>query len=181
MKPRNIFILLWIFFIAISCSTSNSVKVNYDYDPEVNFTAFKSYAWLPVPAENDKYELIVKQLKNEINTHLKDLGIEKVYRNPDFLIALHGGIQSWLDFKDWEYLHDNFETYAQKRRHDFAKHFDDTVIIDFIDLKTRTLVYRATATVYISIDSTNEERQQKIKAAVARIIDTYVQVLNNES
>jgi len=157
------------------------VQINYDFDPGVDFAALKSYDWFPVPKENVKHGLIVKQLKKEIKTHLEDLGIKRVSTNPDFLIALHGGIQSWLHYTEWDYLHANYEQYAQKRKSDFANYFDDTVMVDFIDVKTRTLIYSATATVYISIESTPKERQQKIKAVVARIIDTYMQVLNNES
>jgi hypothetical protein len=167
--------------MASSCATTHSVQVNYDYDPGVDFAALKSYDWFPIPEENARYDLIVNQVKMEISTHLKGLGIERVYTNPDFLIALHGGLQSWLGYTDWQYLHDNYELYAQKRRNDFAKHFDDTVIVDFIDVKTRTLIYRATATVSISIEATHEERQQRIKAAIASIFNTYAQVLNNES
>ena len=181
MKPRNIFIFLCVFWMASSCTTTPSVQVNYDYDPGVDFAALKSYDWFPVPEENARYDLIVNQVKMEISTHLKGLEIERVYTNPDFLIALHGGLQSWLSYTDWQYLHENYKLYAQKRRNDFAKYFDDTVIVDFIDVKTRTLIYRATATVSISIEATHEERQQRIKAAIASIFNTYAQVLNNES
>jgi hypothetical protein len=171
---------LWLVIFAFSCSTSNIIKVDYEYDQEVDFTALKSYGWFPIPKKNLKYELIVKQIKKEINTHLEDIGLERAYTNPDFLIAIHGGIQSWLDYSDWQYLHAHYEQYAQKRKTDFAEYFEDTLIVDFIDVKTSTLIYRATAISNISIEPTHEKRQKKINEAVTKILDTYTQFLNNK-
>jgi hypothetical protein len=182
VKPGHVFIVFSVLIFALSCSSTNfanPVSVHYDYDPEVDFAVLRSYDWFPVPKKNVKHELTIKLIKEEINNQLKVRGIERGPANPDFLIAIHGGIQSWLDYTDWEYLHANYEQYAAKRKTDLSKHSDETLIIDFIDTKTKTLIYRATAITTISIEPTPEKRQKKISKAITRIMDTYTQVLTN--
>jgi hypothetical protein len=132
-----------------------------------------------VPENNIRYDLIVKQLKGEMNNQLQYRGFYRDTRRPDFLIALHGGIQSRLSFPEWEYLSENYEKYAITRRLDMMKYTDETFIVDFIDTKTKTLAYRVTATAYLSFEPTSEKREKKIVMAVQQILDDYAQVLNH--
>lgn len=179
MKSRKLLIVLWLPILAISCLSIYSVDVIHEYDPEVDFTAFKSYDWFPVPENNIKYDLIVKQIQSEMNNQLKVRGFNRDSQNPDFLIALHGGIQSKLSFPEWAYLSENYEEYAITRRFDIAYYTDETFIIDFIDTRTKTLAYRATATVYLSLEPTSEKRAKKINKAVTQLLDDYAQVLKH--
>jgi len=179
MKYRKLLIILWLPVLAISCASINSVDVIHEYDPDVDFTAFKSYDWFPVPENNIKYDLIVKQIKSEMNNQMKFRGFNKDSQHPDFLIALHGGIQNKLSFPEWEYLSENYEKYAITRRFDITNYTDETFMIDFIDTKTKTLVYRATATAYLGLEPTSEEREKKIAKAVKKILDDYALVLKH--
>jgi len=179
MNYRKLLIVLWLPVLAISCASINSVDVIHEYDPEVDFSSLKSYDWFPVPENNIKYGLIVKQITSEMNNQMKARGFNKDSQHPDFLIALHGGIQSKLSFPEWEYLSENYEKYAITRRFDITNYTDETFIIDFIDTKTKTLVYRATATAYLSLEPTSEEREKKIAKAVKQILDDYALVLKH--
>jgi hypothetical protein len=184
MKPRKLFIVLWLLIFSLSCSSVKSgkyVNVDYVYDPEVDFNALKSYNWFPIGEKNAKYWLIVKQIKAEMNVQLKVRGLTMSTTNPDFLIAIHGGLLYWLDYTEWAYLHDNYEEYALKRKADFSKYSEDTIIVDFIDDDTGTLIYRATAIVPISIEPAPEKRQKKISSAVTKILDAYTQMVLNQS
>jgi len=179
MKFQRLLIVLCLPILAVSCASLNSVNIIREYDPEVDFSAFRSYDWFPVPETNIKYDLIVKQIKGEMNTQLKYRGFNKDSQHPDFLIALHGGIQNKISFPEWEYLNENYGKYAITRRLDLTKYTDDTFIIDFIDTKTKTLAYRATATAYLSLEPTSEKREKAITEAVKQILDDYAQVLNH--
>jgi hypothetical protein len=184
MKPRNLFIVLCSLIFLLSCSSAKSgkyINVDYVYDPEVDFNALKSYNWFPIPEKKARYWLIIKQIKLEMKIQMKVRGLTMVTENPDFLIAIHGGIQYWLDYTEWAYLHDHYEEYASKRKTDFSQYSDDTLIVDFIDAETKTLIYRATAIVPISIEPAPEKRQKKISNAVTKILDAYTQMVNNQS
>jgi hypothetical protein len=106
---------------------------------------------------------------------MKTHGFKKVSANPDFLIALHGGIQSQLEHSEWNYLHDNYEQYAVKRKRDIRIYSDDTFIFDFINTKTNTLVYRAIASVYISFEPTAEKRARNINEVITKVLANYSQ------
>ncbi len=176
MGPLRLFVILYLMIFSMSCSSFSSVKVNSEYDPEIDFSALQSYDWFPVPGKNVRYGLIIKQIKNEMNMQLKVRGFKKVSTNPNFFIALHGGTQSRLGFTEWQYLDEYYEQYALKRRLDSIQYADDTFIIDFIDTKTKILIYRAIVTAYISIEPTQEKREEKIREAIAKVLENYQQI-----
>lgn len=176
MGLRRLFVILYLVIFCMSCSSISSVKVNSEYDPEIDFSALQSYDWFPFPGKNIRYGLIIKQIKNEMNMQLKVRGFKKISSNPDFFIALHGGIQPRLGFTEWQYLHEHYEPYALKRRIDIINYADDTFIIDFIDTKTKILIYRAIVTAYISIEPTQEKREEKIREAIAKVLENYQQI-----
>jgi hypothetical protein len=179
MNYIKLFVVFWLPLLAISCASINSVDVIHEYDPEVDFSSLKSYDWFPVPGNNIQYGLIIKQIKSEMNKQMNVRGFIKDSRHPDFLIALHGGIQNKLSFPEWEYLSENYEKYAITRRFDITHYSDETLIIDFIDTKTKTLVYRATATASLSLEPTSEGREKKIAKAVKQILDDYALLLKH--
>ncbi len=175
MKPLRLFLVLCLLLFVISCASVSSVSVNNEFDPDTDFTLLRSYDWFPFPEENIEHGLIVMEIKTEMNTQMKTRGFKKVSENPDFLIALHGGIQSQLNYSEWNYLHDNYEQYAVKRKSDLRIYSDEIFIFDFIDTKTDTLVYRAIASVYISFEPTAEKREKRINEAITKVLDNYSQ------
>lgn len=175
MKPLRLFLVLCLSLFVISCASVSSVSVNNEFDPDTDFTLLRSYDWFPFPKENMEHGLIIMEIKTEMNTQMKIQGFKKVSANPDFLIALHGGIQSQLDYTEWNYLHNNYEKYAVKRKTDFGLYSDDTLIIDFIDPKTKKLFYRAIVTVYVSFEPSAEKRKKKINEAITKVLDNYSQ------
>jgi hypothetical protein len=170
MKLSRLFILLCLIVLTISCS---SVTVDHVSDPDADFGAMKSYDWLPVPSTSIRYPLILKQIKSEMDRQMKVRNFMLVDREPDFFITVHGGIQSMLAYKDWEYLQENYREYAIKRRLDMTTYVEDTLIFDFIDAGSKELIYRATATIYLGLETTSEKREKKIREAVTKVLDHY--------
>lgn len=165
---RNLFILS-LMIVPLSCST---IKVDYEFDPAVNFTALKSYDWFPVPKKNVRHELIIRQIRSEMEHQLKSRGFSRTTEKPDFLIALHGGLQQFLTYEDFKYLREHFEPYWAQRRIDFSRYDDDTFIIDFVDSQTRKLFYRGTVTAFI-MEPTAEKRAVTIHEAITKTLDNF--------
>jgi len=165
---RNILVLcLMVFFI--NCSTIN---VDYEHDPGANFASYKFYDWFPVPKKNVRYDLIIKQIKHEMEKQLESRGFIKVSKKPDFLISLHGAIQQFLSYEDFRFLREQYEPYWARRRMDFAQYDEDTLIIDFLDTKTKTIFYRGTVTAFI-MEPTAEKRVKAINEAVTKTLDNF--------
>ncbi len=176
MKSARLLLTLFIVIGVVSCSSISSVRVAYQYDPGAEFTSFRSYDWFPVPRNNARYALIVKQIKGAMDRQLAAEGFEMMPGDPQLLIALHGGIQARLDYNEWEYIHETYEAYAETRRLDFMKYTDDMLIFDFIDAKTGQLIYRATVTAFITIEPSPEEIEDKINEAVRQVVDKFRQI-----
>jgi hypothetical protein len=160
---------LCLALIVMSCAT---VTVDYTYDPETDFDALRSFNWFPVPRENVRFDLFIKQVKSEIATQIHMKGFSIADDDPDFLIALHGGFQSRMDYLDWEYLYDNYQPYWAKRKIDITKYEDRQLIVDFIDTRSRELFYRATATAFVP-ESRPEQREKTLNDAVAKILENF--------
>lgn len=89
MKIIKIFFVL--FFIGHTVSCSAIYDVTYDYDPQVNFSGFKTFDWMQVPEKAGIDSLVVQRVNNAVNTELKAKGVMITSNNPDFLIAEHLG------------------------------------------------------------------------------------------
>ncbi len=181
MKILNLICIVCVLFMYISCASMSSVEwekvsVDYVYDPEVDFAELDSYAWFPVPSKSIRYPLIMKQIKNEMKRQLKVNSIRMVSDDPDFFIALHGGIQSVLPYEDWQYLHENYEQYAIKRRIDMTKYTEDTLLVDFISAKSGTIIFRATAVTYTAFETSLKQRRMRIVESVTKVIESYLQI-----
>ena len=116
-----------------------------------------------------------------MNRQLKVNSFKMMAGEPDFLIAIHGGIQSVLPYEDWQYLHENYEQYALKRRIDMTTYKEDTLMVDFISPKNGTLIYRATADVYTAFETSPEKRRMRILEAVTKVVDSFLKIPNTVS
>jgi hypothetical protein len=173
--------ILCALLLGMSCSSMKTlgweeVSVDYVYDPEVDYAELKSYDWFPIPSKNIKHPLIMKQIKHEINRQLKVNSFKMVAGEPDFFIALHGGIQAVLPYEDWQYLHENYEQYAIKRRFDMTTYAEGMLMVDFISSKSRELIYRATAEVYMGFETSPEKRRKQITVVVTKVIDSFLKI-----
>ncbi len=166
-----------LLYAIVFCSSilfvgCNTVNVDYQYDPGADMAGLESYNWFPVPRENIRHDLFIKQAKGELKNQLHARGYRVVDGDPDFFIALHGGFQSRMDYKDWEYLYEYYRPYWAKRKIDITKYEDQQLIVDFIDADSKELIYRATATAFI-IEADQEEREEAINDAVLKILENF--------
>ena len=100
MKTLFILAVCAVVFASAGCS---SVSVNHDYDPQVNFSQYKTFSWLPIPAKATTNPLVVRRIKDAMTRQLEAKGILLVSQNANFLIAMHGTTQEKLDIQDWGY------------------------------------------------------------------------------
>jgi len=160
----------------IGCST---MRVNYDYDPETDFSSMKTFDWHPAPQGERGNELVVKQVRSEVTQQLEGKGLKSGKENPDFLIAIHGGKVAKLDIVDWGYSYGGpgrygrYGPYSTSRRIDVQEYEEGTLILDFVDTDTKELIWRGTATDALDANATPEERRKQIQEAVTKILAKY--------
>lgn len=198
MKAINIFLFLFIIYFTISCSTIYNVQ--YDYDINVNFERLKTYDWLPIHEEADISSLDIKRIRNSVNSQLKTKGLKITSDNPDFLIVVHVGKEQKLNITNWGYDYGPYGGYWggygygpygrswrgyygpywgywggywEPGRVSIYEYEEGSLILDFVDAKTKELIWHGSAKAIVGNEKTPEERQKKIYETVQKILEKY--------
>ena len=176
MKAIKIFLVLFFFCFTTSCSIYG---VRYDYDQQTDFVEFKTFNWMQVPEKAGIDSFVVQRVKNAVNTELKAKGLVMISKNPDFLIAEHLGKKDKVQVMDWGY---NYGAYGSYRRYggfrgsrsiSTSQYEEGILILDFVDAKSRKLIWRGTAKARVQNVDTPEKSEKIINAAVKKILKKY--------
>ena len=79
------------FAVAVLIAVTGCAKplaLNYDYDTTADFTAMKTFSWMPPTGNAVGDDLLVKKIRTALNAQLQAKGRTEVPENPDFLIAM---------------------------------------------------------------------------------------------
>ena len=189
--PRILFCIYMVVFIS-GCAT---MSVNTDYDPLYNFAAIKTYDWMPFPEGVKKDELARKHIQYAVNNHLQTKGFSQSSKNPDILVAAHGGKERKVDVQEWGYGYANRDYHhaGPYRRDPYLGHpgpfmgdtrgdfgytkgvdtyeYDvGTLVIDIIDARAKELIWRGTAT---GVINPNAPSRDVITQSVNKILESF--------
>lgn len=158
--------------LAAFVAACSSIRATYDYDVNADFSRMKSYAWIPVPDSDREDPLIVKRVQDAVDRELAAKGLRRSKSNPDFRIAMHTGSQSKIRVTDWGYGYGR-GVYWGGGGVDVYQYEEGTLILDFVDARTKKLIWRGTARGTINPDATPEARTKTINEAVAKTLANY--------
>ena len=173
MKAIKIFLVLFFIGFTFSCSIYG---VKYDYDQQANFAEFKTFDWMQIPEKADIDSFILQRVKNAVNAELKAKGLTMSSSNPDFLIAEHLGKMNKIRVTDWGYGYSAYGRYGRSwgsrgvSTHQYKEGF---LILDFVDTKSKKLVWRGSANAEVQNVNTPEKSEKLINAAVKAILKKY--------
>lgn len=189
MSFRKLLLPLAAAFFLTSCST---LSVNYDFNEQVDFNSYKTYDWLPLPDSARDNELNRQRFVNAVNNNLSGKGFALDAARADFKIASHFGKSREIQVTDWGYsyapvtyyrgrgyLHPAAPTYAtgmsvsHSPRVSVYEYEKGTLILDFIDTESNTLIWRATAKAVINPSSSPQEQTERINNAVEEILENF--------
>ena len=170
MKTLSMFLVLSFLAILTGCSES---RIEYDYDTEADFTNLNSFDWLTSPEEVRENELVAKRVRNAVNRNLTAKGFRKVSESPDLLIALYIGRQLKRDYLDSGYSYPEHTAYQPRDPIRAYEYEEGTLTLDFVNFRTKELVFRGTARAVINPATTPQERKKKIDEAVSKILEKF--------
>lgn len=139
---KKYLILFSFIFCLFSLRCAPPVKVIHDYDTQYNFARLKTYKWMPNPDKKQKRSFQIRRFSNAVDNGLKEKGFELVNRQPDFLIALHGGTQTKANVTHYGY---SYGPYWRGRRVAVSHYKEGTIALDFVDAKSKELIWRGVA------------------------------------
>ncbi len=151
MKNIIIGLSLLGLILQISCAR---VKVKTNYEPEMNFTAYRTYSWFPEPEGKFLYLTnpdaarlkIDEKVKNAVNRELQAKGFVLNNQSPDFLIVFHTGMYHKKYIQDWGYAYARSSRYWGGRDDIELRHYKEgTLVLDFVDANSKELIWRGSA------------------------------------
>ena len=174
MNKVSIFLVLLAF--VIGCGPS--ISVNHDYDPAYNFTTLKTYDWLKITEPQQASELVIKRFMNAIDNEMTTKGMTKVSENPDFLIAVQGLTETKTDVTNYGYGGGYGYGYGPYGGWgaggvDISTYKEGTVLLDFVDAKTKAMFWRGTATAIAEPGLSAEKQEQKFALAASKLLSQF--------
>ena len=171
---KSILLLLSVVLL----SSCNSVKVVADYDDNVDFNKYKTFAFYKPEIDKAKIsDLDKKRILRAIETELFSLGFKKS-NNPDMLVGIFTKSREkvnvdvrqndigfgWRWNPYWGRMNDN--------NVNVRNYTEGTLFIDFIDKEKKELIWQGIGTGALKLKN-KEKKEARIKEFVKEIISRF--------
>lgn len=160
--------------LALMSASASAQSVTYDYDKATDFSKLKSYTW--VPGANLRDELNHKRIVAAIDAQLTAKGLTKVESgaNPDVLVAYHASFDRNLQINafssDWGAWRYGSNRNGSARVEEIV---NGTLVVDLVDAKTETLVWRGIAKKDIDANAKPERRDRNMNKAAEKMFKNF--------
>lgn len=171
--------LVWTIFglLLVGSTGCSSLSYHSDYNREVDFSVYQSFTWIggsyePVETGASSSALFEQRVRSAVEEELAGMGFTiRSEGEADMLIAYHASAKETIDSnpQDYGYAYGRW-AYSDV---DVRSYREGTLIIDLIDAGTKELVWRGWATGTVQENLSSEERDKRIRDAVAKIMDQY--------
>jgi len=145
--------------------------VNYDYDQRANFSAYQTYAWAGGPNLAD--DLNHARIVGAVDRQLTAKGLIPVdsTKSPDLLVVYRVGLHQDLEINGYDNRWmgpPGGPSWARLEQVPVG-----TLAIGILDGKTRSLVWRASASGDLDLNQSPEKWEKKLNKAVEKMFKHY--------
>jgi len=160
--------LAGIIILLAGCSP---VSVKYDYDPEADFSGYKTYSWIrqrihETDAPTGIGSLMVERVQQAVDREMAAKGYERIESpESDFKLAFHTGVQDKIDVNLYGY-----GFWGRPRFADVRQYKEGTLVLDVVDTGQNRLVWRGWGTGVLGDPSRLTE---KINQAANKILEKF--------
>jgi hypothetical protein len=163
--------LLWMAGWMLLARAVAAQDVNYDYDQRANFSGYQTYAW--AGGTNLADDLNHARIVAAVDRQLEAKGLTQVdsTKNPNLLVVYRVGLHQDLEINGY----DNRWTapyggpsWARVERVPVG-----TLAIGIVDAKTRSLVWRGSASGDLDLNQSPEKWEKKLNKAVEKMFKHY--------
>ena len=170
-----------LLVLALALTGCSTISVNYDYDHDVAFNEFTTYAWLTSPEATGANPatsqlsggLLDKRIHEAVAFEMTDRNIT-LSDDPQLLLKYHLGTEEKVQVTDWGYSYSNYYWGYGGRQVDVYQYTQGTLVLDIIDAKAKTLVWRGTATGTVDgVQRSPDEMQSRINDVINKIMSNF--------
>jgi hypothetical protein len=153
------------------------MKVYSDFDHDISLSKYKTFGWpdnRKLEANNNPLyynELNDKRIRNEVALQLKNKGYTYAELNPDLKMHYHIVVENWATINPdpFGYAYDSYWLNRNVNRYEYR---EGTLIIDLMDPKTNTLIWRGWA-VNFNDEKRPDQMEHQIKEATQKIFQKF--------
>ncbi len=162
-----------LFLIVTSCC---SVRVNSDYDKKVDFSTYKSYAFLKSGVDKMEIsDLDKKRIMHSIDDVMTTKGFTKS-ESPDILINIFTKEREQVNVNQfnagWGYGYGyGWNPYVWSGQTSINRYTEGTLYIDLIDAKKKELIWQGEGEGTLTKDT--HKKEALIKEFVSKILEQY--------
>ena len=166
------FLPLLLVFVFASCST---VRVATDFDKEVNFNQYNSFAFFkPGIDKAEISDLDKKRILRAIETELTAKGMS-ISETPSLLVSIFTKERQRVDVYNNNFGYGwgwNPWYYGGYNSSNISRSTEGTLYIDLIDAKTNNLVWQGMGNADL-VTSSIEKKEERIREIVMKILAEY--------
>ncbi|MCF6269581.1 MAG: DUF4136 domain-containing protein [Melioribacteraceae bacterium] len=155
-----------------------SMSTTMDYDPNTDFSKYKTYSWFDgeMPADDalSANPLAKKRVVSSIDSYLASKGYTSASSDVDFVVIVHAGTKEKMQINNYGYGGYGYGMYGRgwgpgygPSQTDVTYYDETTLVIDIADADKKELVWRGTGTGIIRGKLTDEERDEVIATILA--------------
>lgn len=157
-------ILVGVLMLAVASIVAQ--QVNADFDKTTPFATFKTYTWTQGTIPASASPLMVQRVNAAVDAELSAIGLLKVDKDPDVLVAVHGATKEDVSLQSWGY-----SPRFGGGQVDVNRVLVGTLMVDIIDARAKKLAFRATASDTVSDNP--QKNEKKIHKAVEKMFEKY--------
>ncbi len=166
------FLPLLLLLVLTSCTT---VRVATDYDKDVNFNQYRSFAFYKPGIDKAQIsDLDKKRILRAIETELSSKGMVKS-ENPDLLVSIFTKEKERIDVYNNNFGYGwgwNPYWYGAYNTSNVSRTAEGTLFIDLIDAKTNNLVWQGMGSADL-VTYDMEKKEARIREIVSKILAKY--------
>lgn len=168
----------WMALALLAAGGCSPFSINADYDTTTDFSKFRTWSWFsgPRPPAPDLDGLTEQRIRNAIETQLPKRGLAKGAEGTDLLVAFHVSVTQRLEVTPttMSYGYGWGHGYVGTSYGNEVRTYDEgTLLIDLLDAKSKSLVWRGVARATVYRNASPQEREARVQAAVGAILEQF--------
>lgn len=172
--------LACLSLVAVAGLACSTVAVSSDFDPSYDFSGLKTYTWMSTQPEQTGDPRVDNQLTEErirraVDEELAAKGYVKREQPVDFLVAYSAAIERRTDVEVvQDYYGPGWGYWGAGSSYTTISDYDEgSILLDILDPANKKLIWRGVAAAELYFDSTPEERDQRTREAVEKILERF--------
>ncbi|MCP4003381.1 MAG: DUF4136 domain-containing protein [bacterium] len=158
-----------------------SVRVSTDFDPEIDFAAYRTFAWLPEPTGrtgNPRLDspLLADRIRSAVERELSAKSFRKVAAGmADFHVGYHLSLEKGIDVRTVDQRYGYGPGWpGSGPSHTYVSEYEQgTLILDFVDAGANRLAWRGSGSRRIPRQTTPEQTTENVNMAVTEILASF--------